>query len=233
VRGTRTGFGTFHVADWVVEFNIVVVGLAVRAGPECPHPAQVEDGYAGLCWIAEHADSLNIDRDRLAIAGISGGGGVAAATALYARDHDGPRISQQILILPMLDDRETHPSGTFENVMWNRVSNRTGWAAILGDQAGGADVSPYAAPARAVDLRGLPPAYLDVYSCEVFRDEALDYGARLAQAGVPVELHLWAGGLHGSEGLAPQSELTKAAQSARRSFLRRIFGPSGTGLDSW
>ncbi|WP_405539595.1 alpha/beta hydrolase [Streptomyces sp. NBC_00075] len=230
--GTRMAVDILGLLDWVADFNVVAVVVAVRVGPEHPHPAQVHDGYAGLLWVAENAASLGVAPDRIALFGASGGGGVAAATALFARDRGGPAVSHQVLLSPMLDDREITVSSHFENVIWDRTSNRTGWSAILGDECGGPDVSPYAAPSRATDLSGLPPAYLDAGSADTFRDETIDYGARLAQAGVPVDLHIWAGAMHGSEGVAPKAEVTRAAITARLSYLRRIFGPTPIGPDA-
>jgi acetyl esterase/lipase len=145
----------------------------------------VEDAYAGLVWTAEHAEELGIDPNHILVMGKSGGGGVAAATALMARDRGGPALAHHILIYPMLDDREVTVSSKFEGVIWDRTSNRTGWTAILGANCGGPDVSPYAAPARATDLRGLPPAYLETGSSEVFRDETIDYAAALPRLTSP------------------------------------------------
>jgi hypothetical protein len=196
---------------------------AKRVGPENPHPAQAEDAYAGLVWIAEHADELGIDRNLILVMGKSGGGGVAAGTALMARDRGGPALAHQLLIYPMLDDREVTVSSKFEGVLWDRTSNRTGWTALLGDAAGGPDVSSYAAPARAQDLRGLPPAYLETGSSEVFRDEILGYASRLAEAGVPMEVHSWAGGFHSFEISAPEAEISRAALAARTSYVRRAL----------
>jgi acetyl esterase/lipase len=170
--------------QWVAELGIALVSISPRPGPEHPHPAQVEDGYAGLIWITKNADKLRVDRDNIMVMGKSGGGGIAAATALMARDRGGPALTHQILITPMMDDREVTFSSRFENPPWPRASNRVGWAAILGDARGGPSVNPYAAPARATELRGLPPTYIEVGGTEVFRDEGIDYAARLGQAGV-------------------------------------------------
>ena len=208
---------------WADIFGVVVVGLNYRQAPEHPHPAPIEDCYSGLLWIAGNAAQLGVDPARLLIAGLSAGGGLAAATALLSRDRGGPPLTHQVLAYPMLDDRQETTSSRFEGVIWDRTSNRTGWTALLGDAVGGSDVSPYAAPARAQDLAGLPSSYLDVGSCEVFRDEAIIYAMRLAEAGVRVELHVWSGAMHGSETLAPHAEVTKAAVAARESFLRRAL----------
>ncbi|GAA3127754.1 hypothetical protein GCM10020255_014070 [Rhodococcus baikonurensis] len=130
-----------------------------------------------------------------------------------------------MLHCPMLDDRMiTHSSQMLEGEgVWDRISNRTGWTALLGESVGGPDVSPYAAPARAQDLSGLPATYLEVGSVEVFRDEVIDYGTRLSQSGVPVEMHVWSGGFHGFDGLVPQAALSRSANQTRMAYLRRIL----------
>ena len=99
----------------------------------------------------------------------------------------------------------------------------SGWTALLGAARGGPDVSPYAAPARAADLAGLPPAFIDVGSVDIFRDEDIDYAARLSRAGTPVEFHLWPGGFHGFEDVGPDSALARAALAARVGYLRRAL----------
>lgn len=210
---------------WIVEFGVALVSIAGRVGPEDPHPALLDDAYAGLRWIAANADDLGVDPDRIMLIGKSGGGGVAAATALYARDHGGPPVSHQLLLYPMLDDRQVTPSSRFDGVPWDRATNHTGWRAILGDAVGGPTVSPYAAPARETNLRGLPPAYLEVGSSDGFRDEVIAYALGLAAAEIPVELHSWAGGFHGFDLAGPNSELARAAIAARTSYLRRALRP--------
>lgn len=218
--------GADNLLPWVIELGAVAVSVEYRLAPEHPHPAPVEDCYAGLVWTAEHAQELGIDPDRLTVVGTSAGGGLAAGVALMARDRGGPRLSHQLLFCPMLDDRAVTASSQELNGegIWDRASNATGWAALLGDAAGGADVSPYAAPARAADLSGLPPAFIDVGTSETFRDEDLEYAARLCAAGVPVELHLWPGGFHGFTGAAPKAQLSREAVAARMAYLRRAWG---------
>lgn len=215
--------GADELALWVDEIGAVAVSVEYRLAPEHPHPAPVEDCYAGLVWTAAHCGEFGIDPARLIIAGSSAGGGLAAGTALMARDRGGPQLAHQILMCPMLDDRGITPSsqeldgeGT-----WDRTSNVIAWTALLGDARGGPDVSPYAAPARAEDLAGLPAAFIDVGSAETFRDEAIDYAARLSQAGVPVELHLWPGGFHGFDIVAPHTALAQASRATRLGYLRR------------
>jgi acetyl esterase/lipase len=171
----------YVLLDWIEATGVVVVSTEYRLAPEHKYPASAEDCYAALTWTAAHAAELGIDPARLLIAGISAGGGLAAAVALMARDRGGPALIGQTLICPMLDDRNRTPSShdCDGDVPWNRSSNLVGWRALLGDAQGGPDVSPYAAPARATDLSGLPAAYLDVGSVETFRDETLDYAARI------------------------------------------------------
>jgi acetyl esterase/lipase len=215
--------GLEKMAAWADRYGLTVVSVDYRLAPEHKGTTAVEDAYAGLLWTASNASSLDVDLDRLVLLGISGGGGVAAGTALVARDRGGPSISHQMLICPMLDDRGTTPSSWFEGIPWDGRANDTGWRALLGDAKGGAEVSDYAAPARATDLAGLPPTYIDVGAAEVFRDESIAYASALLAAGVPVELHVWIGAYHGYEGTAPTAEVSIATEEARQSFLRRAL----------
>ncbi|MFJ9582524.1 alpha/beta hydrolase [Streptomyces acidicola] len=218
--------GVDMALDWARELDAVVVSVEYRLAPEHPHPAPVEDVYAGLLWTAEHAEEIGGDPERIVIVGASAGGGLTAALALLTRDRGGPRPLGQILMCPMLDDRNDTPSAHQMAGLgvWDQKSNETGWTALLGDRRGGPDVSPYAAPARAEDLSGLPPAFLDVGSAETFRDETTAYASRIWQAGGVAELHVWPGGFHGYEGFAPQAALSQATVAARLAWLRRLVG---------
>jgi acetyl esterase/lipase len=223
VGDNRTGMLT--MLPWIQEAGVVVVSVEYRLAPEHPYPAGVEDCYAGLTWTAARAAELGIDPDRLLIAGASAGGGLSAAVALMARDRGGPALIGQMLGCAMLDDRNQTPS-SYEldrQGMWDRTSNLTGWRALLGAAQGGPHVSPYAAPARAADLSGLPPAYLDVGSVETFRDEVLDYAARIWRTGGVAELHVWPGGYHGFESMAPAAAISVAARQSRLDWLRRLL----------
>ncbi|WP_394618349.1 alpha/beta hydrolase [Lentzea sp. JNUCC 0626] len=217
VAGTRRS--DLHVlAEWVAELGVVLVSPEYRLAPEHPHPAPVEDCYRTLKWMERNGFAEPV------VAGTSAGGGLAAAVVLMARDFGGPVVRGQLLMCPMLDDRcETPSSHQFlAGTTWVRASNLTGWTALLGEARGGPDVSPFAAPARAVSLEGLPPTYVDVGSVDVFRDEAVAYASRIWQAGGDAELHVWPGGCHGFDQLVPEAVLSRRARAARVEWLRRV-----------
>ncbi|MEU1231170.1 alpha/beta hydrolase [Streptomyces sp. NPDC005828] len=217
-----------QVLPLVETIGAVVVSVDYRLAPEHPDPAPVEDCYAALLWMSRNASVLGVDPDRIALYGGSAGGGLAAGVALLSRDRGGPRPAFQMLPYPMLDDRNTTPSSheITDIGIWDRAANIQGWQALLGDRFGTDEVSPYAAPARADDLSGLPPTYLDVGDLDLFRDEDLVYANRLMQAGVPVELHVYPGGIHAGELLAPDAELSARITGYRMSALDRALHPS-------
>jgi acetyl esterase/lipase len=204
---------------------VVAVSVEYRLAPEDPHPAPVEDCYAGLRWTADHAAELGIDGARLVIAGASAGGGLAAGVVLLARARGGPPLLGQVLMCPMLDDRSRTPSSREldGDCVWDQHANLIGWTALLGESVGGPDVHWSAAPARAADLAGLPPAYIDVGSVETFRDEDVEYASRIWQAGGVADLHVWAGGFHGFDTIAPDAAVSKMARSVRTEWLRRLL----------
>ena len=216
--------GVEVLGDWVQRYDAVVVTLEYRTAPEFPDPYPVEDSYAGLVWTAEHAEELGIDPARILLEGNSYGGGLAAGVALMARDRRGPALLGQLLMYPSLDDRQATVSARqFHDVKWDGGLNRVGWSARLGERLGTEDVSIYAAPARAEDLSGLPPAYLSCGSAEVCRDECVAYATKLWEAGVQAELHVWAGGFHAFEGFAPDARVTAALNHARDNWMTRML----------
>ncbi|MFP2962646.1 alpha/beta hydrolase [Myxococcus sp. 1LA] len=228
VMGTRFA-GAKPLVDWALQHDAVCVTVEYRLAPEHPAPIPVEDCYAGLQWMVANADMLRFDPRQLVIFGGSGGGGLAAGTTLLARDRQGPQLLGQLLQCPMLDDRnETASALRYEGVgVWDRISNLTAWRAVLGDRCGGPDVSPYSAPARASNLRGLPPTFIDVGGAETFRDEAVAYARGILAAGGECELHVWGGAFHGFYDIAPQSDLAQACIAARGSWLARMFARGG------
>jgi acetyl esterase/lipase len=226
VVGHRRG-GLDAYLSYVLELDAVVVSVEYRLAPEHPDPAPIEDCYAGLLWTAGEAESLGIDPSRILVAGESAGGGLAAGTALMARDRNGPALTHQVLVGPMLDDRLETPSSLMldGDGSWDRHESLFGWTALLGDRRGGPDVSAYAAPARATDLSRLPRTYLDCGSAEGFRDEVLMFAGRLSEAGVPVDLHMWGGGSHAFDVVGADTTIGRAARATRDEFIRRALCP--------
>jgi acetyl esterase/lipase len=211
---------------WVEALDCLVVAVEYRLAPEHPYPTPLEDCFTGLSWTAAHAEELGIDPARVVAAGSSAGAGLAAAVALLARDRGGPPLAHQVLIYPMLDDRQvTRSSQLNGTAVWGRPANALGWRAYLGPQAGRADVSAYAAPARAVDLAGLPPAFVAVGSADLFRDESIAYASRLLEAGVPAELHVYPGAPHGFEVIVPSAEVSRRCGADITGALRRALHP--------
>jgi acetyl esterase/lipase len=177
----------------------LVVSVGYRLAPEHRFPAALDDAYAVLTWTAKHAAELGIDPGRIAIGGHAAGAGLAAAVALRARDQQGPPIRFQLLNQPQLDDRqETWSARHFTDTPFmTRDKAAASWRHYLGSAA----ASPYAAPARADNLSGLPPAYIASAEFDPNRDEAIDYAQRLLHASVPVDLHQWPGTFHGSQAI--------------------------------
>ncbi len=203
----------------------VVVSVEYRLAPEHPFPAPVEDCYAALKWLATHTDELGVEPARIAIGGASAGGGLAAGLALLTRDRGEVELAFQLLIYPMIDDRNVAPASETlsDTFVWTRENNRMGWHAYLGQEPGGADVSPYAAAARASDLTGLAPAYIPVGDLDLFLDENIEYAQRLLAAGVPTELHVYPGGYHGFNGFAPGADIAQRFNTERDEALKRIL----------
>jgi len=207
---------------WVEELDCVVVSIDYRLAPEHPYPAPLDDCYSGLVWTAAHADELGIDPARIVVAGASAGGGLAAGLSLLARDRGEVAVAYQLLAYPMIDDRMTSVSSEIVDApVWSRDANRLGWRSYLGREPGGDDVPAYAAPARATDLAGLPPAWIGVGSIDVFRDEDIDYAARLLHAGVSTELHVYPGAPHGFDMLLPSAKVPQRCQRDMDDALRR------------
>jgi acetyl esterase/lipase len=229
IMGNAWGVLPKILRDWSAPLGLAVVSVEYRLAPETPYPGPLEDCHAGLAWTAAHAQELGIDNERIIIGGKSAGAGLAAALTLLNRDHgDGPNPIGQLLQCPMLDDRLQTPSAhqLTNTGPWDRTATTIAWQAYLGDRHGTPDLSPHAAPARATDLRALPPTYLDAGSTETFRDETLAYAHAIWQAGGTAELHIWPGAYHGFDSIAPAAALTHAAREARTRWLRRVLGGS-------
>lgn len=212
------------VREYVAASGVPALVVDYRVAPEHPDPTPVSDCYAALQWLADHAGELGVEPDRIGVGGDSAGGGLAAGVSLMSRDRGGPAIALQLLAYPMLDDRTVDPDPQLppELLVWSYDDNVTGWSALLGDASGAPDVSAYAAPARASDLSGLPPTYIDTGDLDIFRDEDVTFARRLALAGVPTELHVHPGCPHGFETFAPQATVSRQAIDNRIRRLRLL-----------
>lgn len=217
------------VAALADRVGCAVVSVDYRLAPEHPYPAALEDAVAALRWLDGPDAPAQLDPGRIVLSGVSAGAGLAAAVALYARDHGGPRPVGLLLQAPMLDHRSASGSALqmAGHGSWDRTANEVAWAAYLGrDRDGGARPGPvpaYASPALATDLAGLPPTFVDVGSAETFRDECVAFAEALWRAGGDAELHVWPGGTHAFDLMAPWLPLSRDAQRARRAWLRRIL----------
>ncbi|OJJ89308.1 alpha/beta hydrolase [Aspergillus glaucus CBS 516.65] len=193
-----------------------VFSVDYRLAPEHPFPTPVEDCYAGLSWLIEHSAEFNIDPKRIGTMGESAGANLATGIALMARDRGlSPPVAKQILIYPMLDDRNTKTYSALTGLStWSPETNVACWSAYLGSDFGTDRVSPYAAPARA-HLEGLPPTYLEVGNLDIFLGETMEYASRLMQANIQVEIHVYPGLPHAFDTFAPFCEPAKRARMNR------------------
>ncbi|WIX92117.1 alpha/beta hydrolase [Amycolatopsis sp. DG1A-15b] len=211
------------VSRYVSASGVPMLSVEYRRAPEHPFPTPLEDAYAALRWLHEHAAELGVDRERIGVMGDSAGGGLAAALTILTRDRGGPKIARQILLMPMLDDRIPAPDPHIAPfVLWSYDDSRTAWPALLGDTAGGPDVPATAAPARLEDATGLPAAYIEVGQLDVFRDEDTAYATKLSQAGVEVEFHLHPGAPHEFDSIAFGSDVARRAIADRVRVLKSI-----------
>jgi acetyl esterase len=208
------------------ELGVVVVSVDYRLAPETPYPGPLEDCYTALQWVSGNSAQLHIDPARLAVFGQSAGGGLSAALCLLARDRGGPGICFQYLGIPELDDRLQTPSMQrfVDTPMWNRPNAELSWEFYLGDQyqRGASDVPYHAAPARAEDLSGLPPAYVSTMEFDPLRDEGVAYAVKLMQAGVATELHSFPGTFHGSS-MFTNTRVSQRESAEMYTILRRAL----------
>ena len=208
----------------------MIVSVEYRLAPEVRFPGAIEDCYAALAWLFGRSAELGVEVSRIGVMGESAGGGLAAALALMARDRGEYGLAFQHLIYPMLDDRTcvadtAHPhAGRF---VWTPQQNRFGWTSLLGQRPGSPDVSPYAAPARAMDLEGLPPTFISLGALDLFLEEDMEYARRLTRAGVPVEMHIYPGGFHAFD-VAPEAQVAQAARRDSAAALTRALRPLPT-----
>jgi acetyl esterase/lipase len=226
IHGGGYILGTYDMDDGLFDrlspkVGLLGVSVEYRLAPETPYPTPLEDCYRGLKWVYDHAEELGVDASRIGIGGTSAGGGLAAALALLARDRGEVPVWFQLLDCPMLDDRQYTWSSRLDGLeVWNKSANELGWRSYLGDLYGRSDLPYYAAPARAIDLSGLPPAFVSVGGVDGFLAEDVDYAVRLMQAGVPTELHVYPGAPHGYA-LVPDSAVARQSRRDIDGWLTR------------
>jgi acetyl esterase/lipase len=222
--GSRFG-GVPNLLPFVKELDAVVIAVEYRLAPEHPDPVPVEDSYAALVWVGENLSDLGINPAKLMVAGSSAGGGLASGVALLARDRSGPALCAQLLQCPMIDDRlESLSNHQYINEgTFSRGSAETGWNALLGERRGGKDVSIYAAPSRASNLSGLPEAFIEVGSAEIFRDDNVAFVERIWAQGGQAELHVWPGAYHRFQAFAPRAKISVIADRTREEWVKRVL----------
>ncbi|MEU4314380.1 alpha/beta hydrolase [Nocardia sp. NPDC024068] len=210
------------VAD---RLGVVAASVEYRLAPEHPYPAPLDDCYAGLCWLARQPD---IDSERIAVAGESAGGGLAAALTLLARERAEVRPVFQLLSYPMLDDRTSARAEVDPRRlrMWSRRNNRFGWTSYLGAAATAAEIPALAAPGRCDDLAGLPPAWIGVGTHDLFYDEDIIYAERLRAAGVACTLYEVPGAYHGFDLVEPGAGVSRVYRNAQLAALSAALGDS-------
>ena len=211
-----------HIA---LETDCTVFSVDYRLAPEHAYPAALDDCFDCLLWLQEHANQLKIDPARIAIGGASAGAGLTAALALRARDEGTQQVLFQLLIYPMLDHRHRTPSSRAiqDPNLWNEQTNRLAWALYLGALTDHDEIPPYASASLAADLTNLPPAFVCVGDLDIFLDEDIDYAQRLLQAGVPTELHVYPGAIHGFDMLAPDAAISQRLRTDVNNALQKAF----------
>jgi triacylglycerol lipase len=213
----------------VDRLHCVWVSVGYRLAPEVPCPGALDDGQAAFAWLHTRAAELGIDPQRIGLAGVSAGGGLAAGLALRLRDASGPRPAFLYLVYPMLDDRSctrAEPHSHAGEFIWTAANNSFAWAAWLGQRPGSDSVDVCAAPGRASDLHGLPPTFIATGALDLFLDENLAFAQRLLHAGVPTEFHIYPGAFHGFD-LHPTARVARNARRDSEAALQRMLNPTG------
>lgn len=212
----------------VKRFGVVVLAPGYRLSLQSPYPAAMDDCYAALLYLKEHAAALGVRSDQIMVGGESAGGGLCAAVCIRARDTGAVNVAFQMPLYPMLDDRDTETSRENHGRVWNTRRNHLAWRLYLRG-TDRAQLSPYAAPARLTDFSGLPPAYSFVADEEPFYAETVRYFDRLRAAGVPAKLDVYHTNMHAFDMMRPRdAQSVAAAEAFERQFAdarARYFAP--------
>jgi acetyl esterase/lipase len=211
----------FLCATWAANHNCLVASVDYRLAPETSAPGLVNDCYAAFRHVAANADVLGIDPNRIVLGGASAGGGLAAGTALLARDQGGQQPAAQLLVFPMLDHSNTTESShaIHDKRVWNRSANLLAWEHYLG----GAEPTIYSSPSTCDDLSGLPHAYINVGTMDMFHDEDIAYATALNRAGVACELHVYPGAFHASQNFVVKHPMSQRWAADQEAFLARAL----------
>lgn len=203
--------------DLVRALGCHVLCIDYRLAPEHPYPAALDDCIAALDWLHRMSDELGFDRERIAVRGVSAGGGLAAATALRTAGDSDLALAALVLLYPMLDDR-TVDTGRGGDYVWTAPANRYAWNAYLQGRA----ADEFAAPARARQVERLPPTQILVGALDLFAQENLLFAGRLIAAGVPTEVHVYPGAYHGFA-LIPTARIARDCRDAMTAALRQAM----------
>jgi acetyl esterase len=213
---------TDHVqcVEFARRAECVVVSVDYRLAPEHPYPAGFDDALGVLEWMSAEAEALGVDVTRFAVAGNSAGGALAASLAQRAAAVSAPAVVFQMLHQPVLDDRLTPSKQEFAATPgFDSPAVEQMWAHYWPE----ATVPSEAVPAAAVELSGLPAAFITCSELDPLRDEAIDYAMRLMWAAVPTELHVFPGTCHGFDSMVPQWETSRELFAMQGAALRRAF----------
>jgi acetyl esterase/lipase len=246
VDGPRPAVAYFHGGGWVVgrlvDYDAVLDDLAIRTGclvasvdyrmaPEWKFPTAVQDCYAATVWLVKNADALGVDVSRIAVAGDSSGGNLAAAVALMARDQGGPVVAFQVLVYPVARchvDAASYVQGVDTPPLTTK-----GMAWYTQQYLGSRDDAdhPYASPVLSADLSGLPPALLITAGVDPLREDALELGRRLEAADVSVTTSHYSDMFHGFysfRGMLAQGD--QAFEEVVAALRTRLAGRHGPAL---
>ena len=199
-----------RAAALVEKYGAVVVSPGYTLAFQKPYPAAIDDCYAALLWVKEHASELGINPNQLMVGGESAGGGLCAALCIMARDKGEVQIAYQMPLYPMIDNFDTESSRNNHGKIWNTRRNHFGWRMYLRKDAK-KEVSPYAAAARETDFAGLPPAYTFVGDGEPFYCETLEFIEKLKQAGVTAEMDVYPTNMHAFDMIKPEMDISRQA----------------------